>query len=199
MKTTAIKTFSLAMVFAFVLQIIPSSSVQAAPVIPGLSEILSGSFWAGEPHGPTVEEILPEPEPEPTVQEVLTAVCEDNGYGEDCAKTLLGMLWTESSNRSTVIGDSGRARGYYQIHYRLHNISTDCAEDLICSSQWTIDYLERNHYPTYVNYAVQCHNSCNAGNGYVGKVVRYGNYFWDQPLEIKQAAPVTATRTIKSI
>ncbi len=126
----------------------------------------------------------------PTVQEVLLGVCEDRGYGEDCAKTLLGMLWTESSNRSTVIGDGGRARGYFQIHYKLHKITTACAEDLVCSSNWTISYLERNQYPKYVDYAVQCHNSCNAGNGYVGKVKRYAAQFWNQPLAIEQAAPI---------
>ncbi|KAA0206348.1 hypothetical protein EDM68_02490 [Candidatus Uhrbacteria bacterium] len=126
----------------------------------------------------------------PTVQDVLLHVCEERGYGEDCAKTLLGMLWTESSNRSTVIGDGGRARGYFQIHYRLHNISIDCAEDLVCSANWSLSYLEKNHYPKYVNYAIQCHNSCNAGNGYVGKVKRYAAQFWNQPLAIEQEAPI---------
>lgn len=136
-----------------------------------------------------VENVLPAKK-DYTVQEVLIAVCEHRGYGNECAKTLLGMMWTESSNRSAVIGDGGAARGYFQIHYKLHGISTDCAEDLVCSAQWTIDYLERNHYPKYVDYAVQCHNSCNAGNGYTAKATRYGNYFWDQPLEITQAMPI---------
>jgi hypothetical protein len=126
----------------------------------------------------------------PTVQEVLLDVCEDRGYGEDCAKTLVGMLWTESSNRSTVIGDGGRARGYFQIHYKLHKITAACAEDLVCSSNWTISYLESNQYPKYVDYAVQCHNSCNAGNGYVGKVKRYAAQFWNQPLAVEQIAPI---------
>lgn len=127
---------------------------------------------------------------EPTVQEVLLEVCESNGYGQDCAKTLLGMLWTESSNRSTVIGDNGKARGYFQIHYRLHNISIACAEDLVCSANWTINYLEKNGYPRYMAYAVQCHNSCNVGNGYAAKALRNGNRFWNKPLEINQAAPI---------
>lgn len=130
------------------------------------------------------------PETPPTVQEVLLDVCEAREYGEDCAKTLLGMLWTESSNRSTVIGDGGRARGYFQIHYKLHKITTACAEDLVCSANWTLSYLERNQYPKYVNYAIQCHNSCNAGNGYVGKVQRYAASFWNEPLAIEQAASI---------
>lgn len=126
----------------------------------------------------------------PTVQQVLLKVCENRGYGEDCAKTLLGMLWNESSNRSTVIGDNGRARGYFQIHYRLHNITIGCAEDLVCSSNWTLDYLEKNSYPRYVAYAVQCHNSCNVGNGYAAKAFRNGRNLWDKPLAVKQAAPI---------
>ncbi len=130
------------------------------------------------------------PEIPRTVQEVLLDVCEERGYGEDCAKTLLGMLWTESSNRSTVIGDGGRARGYFQIHYKLHKITTACAEDLVCSSNWTISYLERNQYPKYVNYAIQCHNGCNAGNGYVGKVKRHAARFWNEPLTVEQTAPI---------
>jgi hypothetical protein len=127
----------------------------------------------------------------PTVQEVLLSVCKENGYGEACAKTLLGMLWTESSNMSAVIGDNGKARGYFQIHYKLHKISIACAEDLVCSANWSIKYLERNSYPKYVNYAVQCHNSCNVNNGYSAKVVRYGNAFWNKPLTVKQTAPIT--------
>lgn len=129
--------------------------------------------------------------PAPTVQEVLLSVCKENGYGEACAKTLLGMLWTESSNMSSVIGDNGKARGYFQIHYKLHKISIACAEDLVCSANWSIKYLERNSYPKYVNYAVQCHNSCNVNNGYSAKVVRYGNAFWNKPLTVKQTAPIT--------
>jgi hypothetical protein len=131
-----------------------------------------------------------EPASEPTVQKVLLRVCEDNGYGVDCAKTLLGMLWNESSNRSNVIGDNGRARGYFQIHYRLHKISIACAEDLVCSANWTIKYLERNSYPRYVNYAVQCHNSCNVANGYAAKAMRNARNLWDKPLAIKQTAPI---------
>lgn len=130
------------------------------------------------------------PAVEPTVQEVLLSVCKENGYGTDCAKTLLGMLWTESSNRFDVIGDNGKARGYFQIHYKLHKITAACAEDLACSAQWTINYLERNSYPKYVNYAIQCHNGCNANNGYVNKVQRYAKQFWNQPLTVTQDAPV---------
>ena len=142
----------------------------------------------------TVFSIPPEsietPVVQPTVQEVLLNVCESNGYGQDCAQTLLGMLWNESSNRSTVIGDNGQARGYFQIHYRLHKISIACAEDLVCSANWSLTYLEAHSYPRYVSYAVQCHNSCNVNNGYAAKAIRNGKLFWNQPLDITQAAPI---------
>ena len=127
---------------------------------------------------------------EPSVQDVLLAVCEKNNYEEDCAKTLLGMLWAESNNISTAIGDHGRARGYFQIWYKLHNITVGCAEDLVCSANWTITYLERHGYPSYVNYAVQCHNSCNAGNGYAARAARTGERLWDTPLTIAQATAI---------
>lgn len=131
------------------------------------------------------------PAHQPTVQEVLLVVCKQNGYGEDCAKTLLGMLWNESSNISTAIGDNGKARGYFQIHYKLHKISVDCAEDLVCSANWSLNYLESNSYPKYVSYAIQCHNSCNVQNGYAAKALRNGKNLWNKPLEIKQDAPIT--------
>lgn len=126
----------------------------------------------------------------PTVQEVLLNVCEENGYGQPCAQTLLGMLMNESSNISTAIGDRGKARGYFQIHYKLHKISTECAEDLVCSADWTIHYMEAHSYPRYVSYAVQCHNSCNVNNGYAAKALRNGKFYWKQPLTVTQAAPI---------
>jgi hypothetical protein len=143
------------------------------------------SFAPYKPEIVTTAEAAP-----PTVQEVLLNVCESNGYGEDCAKTLLGMLWTESSNRSTVIGDNGAARGYFQIHYKLHKIPVSCAEDLVCSANWSLNYLEQHSYPKYVSYAVQCHNSCGVNNGYAAKSIRNGKIFWNKPLVIDQAAPI---------
>jgi hypothetical protein len=119
-----------------------------------------------------------------TVQGVLLDLCEKRDYGEDCAKVLLGILWKESLNDSRAIGDGGRARGYFQIHYRLHGISLQCAEDLSCSANWTLDYLERNGYPRHVTYAVQCHNGCGFTNGYWQSVLRWGNRKWNTPLFI---------------
>lgn len=115
---------------------------------------------------------------EMTVQETLLRLCERRGYDASCAKALLGMMWKESLYDGTAIGDRGKARGYFQIHYRLHGISVECAENLVCSADWTLDYLEQNGYPRWRAYAIQCHNGCNAGNGYAASVLRHGERMW---------------------
>lgn len=115
---------------------------------------------------------------EMSAQETLLRVCERRGYDVSCGKALLGMMWKESLYDGTAIGDRGKARGYFQIHYRLHGISVECAEDLVCSADWTLDYLEQNGYPRWRTYAIQCHNGCNAGNGYAASVLRHGNRMW---------------------
>jgi hypothetical protein len=118
------------------------------------------------------------PEEPPSIKETLQAVCQARGYGDDCAKILLGMSWKESRHVATAVGDHGQARGWFQIHYRLHHITAACAEDLKCSANWTIDYLESNGYPKYVRYAVQCHNSCGFKNGYAASVLAQGERLW---------------------
>jgi len=139
------------------------------------------------------EPIVSEQAIEPSVQDALLYVCNTRGYGEGCAKTLFGMLWIESSNISTAVGDSGLARGYYQIHCAMHGISTACAEDIVCSANWTLTYMERNGYPSATYYAVQCHNGCHANNGYVERAQRATWNLWDTPLAISQSAPVRLT------
>ncbi len=129
-----------------------------------------------------------------TVQDVLLKVCADRGYGQDCAKHLLGMLWKESNNIANAIGDNGKARGYFQIHYKLHKISIDCAEDLECSANWTLTYLERNGYPKYVAYAIQCHNGCNIDNGYAASALRHGKRLWERPLAIVKTSEMALAR-----
>lgn len=118
------------------------------------------------------------PELPPTLSETLTAVCAQRGYGEDCAKILLGMAWKESNLIGSAVGDYGAARGYFQIHYRLHRVPLACAQDLRCSADWTIDYMESNGYPRYRHWAVQCHNGCGVRNGYAYSVFRHGERLW---------------------
>lgn len=168
----------------------------------GLSAYLALSMAAGpvQPLAVPASDLAPQPqktearlelaEDRPTVQKVLLRVCEERGYGEACAKHLLGMLWKESLNVSTAVGDQGRARGYFQIWTKLHNVSVECAEDLECSANWTISYMESNGYPKYVHHAVQCHNGCGIANGYAASALRHGERLWDQPLPVNQAKPV---------
>jgi hypothetical protein len=120
------------------------------------------------------------PKRPPSVKRVLAEVCSARGYGEDCAKALLGMTWKESNLIGSAVGDGGRAVGYYQIHYRLHGISKECARDLRCSADWTLSYMEQNGYPKYPKYAIQCHNGCNAGNGYAASALRHGDRLWKE-------------------
>lgn len=136
--------------------------------------------------------LLHGPEKPMGVQETIEAVCVARGYGEDCARHLLGMAWKESNFKGNARGDFDRrgfphARGWFQIHYRLHNISTECAEDLSCSANWTINYLESNGYPKYPRYAIQCHNGCNIENGYAASAIRHGNRLWDSETGVKVA------------
>lgn len=152
-----------------------------APKNPAIAQTLSLPFNAAIASleiSSVVEEPAPPVEP-PSIQERLLWVCQDRGYGEDCARALLGMAWKESNFIATAVGDHGKARGWFQIHYRLHKITTECAEDLECSADWTISYLERNGYPKYVNYAVQCHNGCNIANGYAASALRHGKRLWN--------------------
>lgn len=127
----------------------------------------------------------------PTVQDVLQDVCTTRGYGEDCARHLLGMLWKESRNLATAVGDSGNSHGYFQINsYYNPEVSLKCAEDLTCSANWTISYLERNGYQKYPKYAIQCHNGCGFDNGYAASVLYHGQRLWTTPLPINPVVEV---------
>lgn len=150
------------------------SSLSGLSIGPQLTADLSygGSTLAAKP-------VFYGPQRPPTVQQVLLSVCQDRGYGEDCARTLLGMAWKESRLDGQAVGDSHRARGFFQIHYKLHHISLDCAQDLRCSAEWTLSYLESNGYPRYPLYATQCHNGCNVHNGYAAAAISYGRRLWN--------------------
>lgn len=134
--------------------------------------------WGADPIGPFQP---------PTAQEILTEVCKERGYGEECAKTLLGMMWKESQNVATAVGDRGLALGYFQIHYRMHRVTKSCATDLRCSANWSLSYMERNGYPKYALHAVQCHNGCGVKNGYAASAIRKGKQKWSAPMNIEIA------------
>ena len=131
------------------------------------------------------------PQLPPTVSEVLLGVCQKRGYGEECAKILVGMTWKESNFKARAIGDNGRALGFFQIHYRLHKVSSSCAQDLRCSANWTIDYLEQNGYPNSSMWAIQCHNGCGIKNGYAYSVQRHGQRLWVKEMGARSVALVS--------
>lgn|SRR5512142_3196702 len=161
---------------------VSAQSVSGIDVTPDLT--VSGEAVQAAPA--VLPEVQGPPEP-PTVQEVLLDVCKNGGYGEECAKTLLGIMWKESRNDPDAIGDGGRARGFFQIHYRLHKISVGCAEDLRCSAAWTLKYMEQNGYPKYPAYAIQCHNGCGIKNGYAASVLRNAKRLWSDPMTMQVA------------
>lgn len=154
------------------------------------SEVVASLFGMDEEELPEA----PEPESIASVQDMLIKVCADRGYGQECAQNLLGMLWKESNNIATAVGDHGKARGYFQIHYKLHKISIGCAEDLVCSANWTLTYLERNGYAKYPTYAIQCHNGCNIDNGYAASAIRHGKRLWDRPLAVAKTSELALAR-----
>jgi len=176
---------------AFVIATRPSAVFAAPGSMPEVKALAGWTVPAAgiseEPAVEAVPPVVPEEPPAATMQDVLLKACADRGYGEDCAKTLLGMVWKESSGRATAVGDGGRARGYFQIHYKLHKVSVECAEDLRCSADWTLDYLERNGYPHHALYAVQCHNGCDRDNGYAESALRKGRYHWSRPMPVADA------------
>lgn len=152
----------------------PSRAVAAGPDQTGIPDAPSG-----EEGGADATIKVPD-----SIQDVLLDVCRAKDYDIECAKTLLGILWKESRGYSKAIGDRGKARGYFQIHYRLHKITIDCAEDLRCGAEWTLAYLERNGYPKYPTYATQCHNGCKVKNGYAASAIRHGVRLWDEPIPL---------------
>lgn len=154
----------------------PAQAQTIFDVFPGIGEFLGVSSQVSSlPIYEVKERVMSE-------QEVLLQVCERRGYGESCAKALLGMMWKESLNDAYAVGDQGRALGYFQIHYKMHRVSEECATDLRCSAEWSLSYMESNGYPQAPSYAVQCHNGCNAGNGYAASALRHGARLWNQPV-----------------
>ena len=118
-----------ALAILMLVALVPSQSVQAqtAPV----------------ETAPVVETVSTDEAKAPTVQDVLLDVCTVRGYGETCAKHLLGMVWNETGNVYNAIGDHGKARGYFQIWTKLRTVTGACAEDRVCSANWTLTYMER--------------------------------------------------------
>ncbi len=143
---------------------------------------------------PEVPETASTPEKSQTVQDVLLSICQDRGYDEDCAKHLMGILMQESMGKANAVGDHGMAHGWFQINrYYNPDVSVECAEDLTCSANWTLDHLEKKGYgknAAWNNWAIQCHNGCGISKTYVKQVLTKGKIYWDQPISLDQSVEI---------
>ncbi len=172
----------LSMLLAFTLL---SSTIHPQQAYAASTESVTALFEIDRPMVPE------EPETFSTVQEALLKVCEDRGYDEACAKHLLGMVMQESVGKATAVGDQGHAHGWFQIH-DLYNpdVKRKCAQDLVCSAEWTLNRLEKKGYgrnTAWNNWAIWCHNGCGINKNYVPNVLRKGKVHWDTPIAIVTA------------
>ena len=142
-------------------------------------EVVTEEDTADEPAGEVIaqnnESVVPETVvaavAAPKRQEILSALCAEKGFEvEACWKNLEAMIIKESTGNPMAVGDQGRSYGYYQIQVKLHKVTIACARDLVCSTLWTLDNLERNGYEENQWYAIKRHN----GSGPMAE--RYANH-----------------------
>lgn len=93
--------------------------------------------------------------------EKLSSVCEGLKVTDpDCPKILKAMATQESYFGKVMVGDGGKSHGWFHIQTELHKISKACANDLVCSSTWTLKRMIRNGFLTANKWtAVGSHNS----------------------------------------
>lgn len=90
---------------------------------------------------------------------ILTKVCRDHGFvDEDCPKILYAMAEQESYMGKVMVGDGGRAHGYFQINNTWHDVPRACTDDLACSANWTLERMIRLGFSTNRDIAIQKHN-----------------------------------------
>jgi hypothetical protein len=110
--------------------------------------------------------------------DTLRNVCAAKGLADDekCPKVLAAMARQESTFGKYMIGDGGHSVGWFQINNRWHKVSRDCAMDLVCSADYTLDYLLENGYLKNWKIAVMAHNGTPgipATQKYLAKVTGY--------------------------
>ena len=192
----------LSMTLAIILLTHNAQPLQAQAQVQEVGVVAAEAAESAEPDStqPALE-AEPEPQAPPTVQDVLLEVCEANEAivdAEKCAKHLLGMVMTESSAKATAVGDKGYARGWFQINsYYNPEVDKACAEDLVCSADWTLNRLLKKGYLKHANWAIWCHNGCGIAKYYVPKVLRLANYHWDKPIVLVTAEEHRAALALK--
>lgn len=129
---------------------------------------------------PSVQSIVIAESDKTPLEEIFIEVCAEKGFYEPfCWKDLKAIGKVESQlDIHTKPGDNGCSIGIFQINVCVHkNVTMTQAEDPWFAARWTLNYLVNNGYPEYRRYAIQCHNGCNASNGYVDKVCGFAKSF----------------------
>ena len=117
-----------------------------------------------EHKNPTNSEILPKTStPEITAKQQIEKIakleCDKRSLGDYCVKDMTAITYVESRFNPKVKGDSGLARGVYQIHLGYHpDISIEQAEDINFATAWTLNRLVKNGYPVYRSNSIRLHN-----------------------------------------
>lgn len=102
-----------------------------------------------------------------------TRVCDKYGLEEVwCRNDLLAISKHETANWTKLEGDNGKSVGWFHMHQGYHPGTAGCAYNFECAAEWTLKRLQRFGYPEYRTYSIQCHNGCNAGNGYAERIKR---------------------------
>ena len=111
-----------------------------------------------------------------SVDEIIADACSNKDLDEQCFKDVKAIAIQESGINELAVGDSGASHGAFQINKPAHpEITLKQAQDMKFASNWTVGYLIDNGYPEHRTYAIQCHNFCNANNGYVDSVKAIAN------------------------
>lgn len=78
---------------------------------------------------------------------------------DQCRWDLLAIAYTESRFNCESVGDNSKARGCYQIWYKLHKITVEQAEDFEWAANWTLERMISQGFPVYRSWALGSHNS----------------------------------------
>jgi len=123
---------------------------------------------------------LPQPvglDAKPSAGQVVAAarVCEQHGLSRQCRNDLLAIAYNESRFDCNQLGSSGE-KGCFQI-MPFHGVAIKQAKDYEWAANWTLERMIRYGYPAKREYAIQCHNGCNANNNYLAVVLRISKAF----------------------
>lgn len=74
------------------------------------------------------------------IEDEIRSIADEHGANADY---LIELAQCESGLNPLARGDSGQSRGVFQIHHGYHpDVSDDCAFDIRCATEWTINHLQ---------------------------------------------------------